>query len=361
MYDSNQSLTDSLENLGIIPKENSCSSQYFFPNNFRLKKTCIINAINKNTDIKSTLIHLSDKRIKLDNELLIDWLEILGNGTIKTCLPHDIFDDLSNEADIGLAGVYCFLNLLGLAVSITALANSNPGPLLTALAGPLGIGQTWNYIDTASDTFIGINEWKKNDTTLAALNAFSSAQLMSSTLAGIIGHYVTHTISQSTALALLSFPLATCMLIATIIELIAINRLDKTIKALEEQLISAHTDKRENLNKMIELTNAKRTDHQNSALAWASCFIALIGVATVSTLGLGAPMIILATASGVSFATGAFRAWFNCYYKDKNLHQTKQNLKQSLQVEMTSFKDSKTKKANTMPDANISDALLSHI
>lgn len=228
------STESALITLKVLPEKRGVLS-HWLDKNYEGNKENLIKAIDSNPIFSKFIqqLAINANNLAIDKSLLIDWLDVIWPNNLS--LKQNTIDGIANQMNDGMTALYLLLNTLGFSLSLTLALGGNPTPMVNHLAGLLITGQSWNHFDSIGGFIIALKELKDNHLTAAALNAISSCQLLSFTLAGIIGLYITKSLSVVVASSFLSFSFALAMMISAGLELHAINQLDKTITQLNSE------------------------------------------------------------------------------------------------------------------------------
>lgn len=228
------STESALITLKVLPEKRGVL-RHWLDKNYEGNKENLIKAIDSNPIFSKFIqqLAINANNLAIDKSLLIDWLDVICPNNHS--LEQNTIDGIANQMNDGMTALYLLLNTLGFSLSLPLALGGNPTPMVNHLAGLLITGQSWNHFDSIGGFIIALKELKDNHLTAAALNAISSCQLLSFTLAGIIGLYITKSLSVVVASSFLSFSFALAMMISAGLELHAINQLDKTITQLNSE------------------------------------------------------------------------------------------------------------------------------
>lgn len=275
-------------------------------------------ADEKKGQVKAFLLRIANHldTISVDRSLIINWQSLIfkEQSLEKAFPPESAIARFARYGDTTMTGVYVILNGLAFSLAIVPLLHGHISPEVATYTGSLGVGQSWNHIDTVGGYGVALNQYLSGQTFEATVNCVSSTQLLGCTLAGILGEFAFHTVSTAASSSLLGFSFAACMFFAAYLENEAAKTLAKELEAIQDKISGKETstEDRKHFEQLYLLKKAQLDEHLQNRNIWISCGVAMLAVAIigVSVATMGTPLIAVAICAGVAFASGVIRAMY---------------------------------------------------
>lgn len=268
--------------------------------------------------IKETLLSAArlSQRMKLDPRILISWEEIFteDSSVIRQHFPQpSLISRLSSASNRGMSITYVIFSGLAFSVAMLPLLYGHMSPDFALAMGNLGVGQTWNHLDTMGGYIVACDQWLRGQYVEASLNCMSSSQQLGCTLAGVLGEFVFHTVSSIAATSLLGFSFAASLFIAASIEHYSMTQAESRIKTMRELV-----DQEESIplkisyEQLILIEQANSRDHARNRNIWIICGLTVLIVSFIALniATFGAPIIAVALVAAIAFAASMIRFFF---------------------------------------------------